>query len=403
MAETFIREAINGSDQGVWGPHELAQDRRSLGDLTAQIYDDSGTLKLSIGKIGFDQGATKGTIEVDAIKTISIAGVSNGNWAKVEAYLSTGTTVVIEATDITGATTSTTLPSDFTTNYDGAKGGFYITATKRCIGLIWKTSGGSLSGVVNCLEGLEAYHGKSEDASFFKLINDDKIQNNNIVVVDDSNAPYTVQPDDSLIVLKASGVTANVTVVLPPIAGVQGKKFYFRNLNTTYKLTIDGDGAETLESCNSFEIFAKYDYTLGFIASTDEWKRTERQFVTIPEDSRNDDWILSAGSAVAWTDVNFSTWVPVGAITIEAKHTIRFTGDGALDTGFASFRIDGSTEADLDKLPKLDIFYTNLGAALLVGQQDSVPLDVNPSTLILEYQVNDADTDVWLNVMGFYI
>lgn len=160
MSNIFIREPLDGGDTGVWATKELPQNRLSIGAKTCQLYDDSGTLKLTVGKIGFDNSSLNGVFEMDTIETISIASVSNSNWAKVEIALS-GTSPVITATNITGATSPGTLPSEFTGAYDPEKGGYYIDSSKRCIGIVWINAGGTLEGIVNADSVIQGYHGYS--------------------------------------------------------------------------------------------------------------------------------------------------------------------------------------------------------------------------------------------------
>ena len=169
MANYFYREAIDGADQGVWADQELPQNRAgSIGQLTAQIYEDTGAIKVRPGVIGLDNSSNKGIIVVDTITTVDISGVSNSNWGKVEVSIS-GTTPSFTAADISGATNPASLPSNFTDAYDSEKGGYYIDATKRCIGLLWKNSGGLLQGVLNVEPFIEGYQGWSttDDANDF--------------------------------------------------------------------------------------------------------------------------------------------------------------------------------------------------------------------------------------------
>lgn len=154
MANTFYREPLDGGDLDNWGRKDQEQPRRSIGEITCKLFDDSGALKLTIGRIGFDNGSNKGTAYIDTETTISLAGVSNSNWALIELSVS-GTTPTIAATDLSGATDESQIYTTFTSFYDPEKGGFYVTATKRVIGLVYKDSGGSLSSILNCGNGEE--------------------------------------------------------------------------------------------------------------------------------------------------------------------------------------------------------------------------------------------------------
>lgn len=166
MSDTFKLEPLVGGDDAVWGDKELSQNRLSLGLTSCLLYDDSGTLKISQGQIGFDDGTNKGVSKVAAVRTISMAGVSSGNWAKIEMTITAGAPV-FSATDILGATTAATIPTEFTGAWDGNKQGYYISATKRCLGLAWKTGAGALSGVINVFPGYKHYRGTSAAANVF--------------------------------------------------------------------------------------------------------------------------------------------------------------------------------------------------------------------------------------------
>lgn len=149
MANSFTRFPVTGGDNGVWGPLLLANLRDLIGLNSCKLYDDSGVLKVSQGKIGINDNTNEGIMTIDTITTISIAGVSNSNWAQIEIGLSGGVPV-FSATDIAGATDSDFLPSTLTDAYSGTKDGFYINATKRTIGAVYKDGSGNLAFVVNC-------------------------------------------------------------------------------------------------------------------------------------------------------------------------------------------------------------------------------------------------------------
>ena len=149
MANYFWKHPVDHGDNNLWGPKaaEIIQSG-GIGANTCYLYDDSGTLKVSTGHIGISDGTVIGCSNIDTVTTISIAGVSNGNWAEV--YMSvSGTSVTFAAIDISGATTETTIPTDFLNAFSTVKNGYYINAARRCIGIIWKTSGGALSHIIN--------------------------------------------------------------------------------------------------------------------------------------------------------------------------------------------------------------------------------------------------------------
>lgn len=184
MANKFYREAVKGSDTGVWADFELPQNRAgSIGQYTPYLYNDSGVLKLTKGRIGYDNSSNKGVIVIDTIPTILLTGVTNQNWAKIEVSVS-GETPSFTAADISGATDPTTLPTGFTGAYDQDKQGFYIETTKRVIGLAWKDSGGNLVGIINVKPFVNGYIGTiddGDDAYYFEAENE--IEKNNLGMV----------------------------------------------------------------------------------------------------------------------------------------------------------------------------------------------------------------------------
>jgi microcystin-dependent protein len=159
---TFQREPIDGGDNAVWGSKELKQNRLSIGNKTAVCYDDSGTLKLTKGRVGIYNDSRYGVSVISSIQTISLSGLTASRWAQIELDTSNNLTI----TSIAAGSDATTLPSEFTSAFDYEKGGYYINSTKRCLALAWIDSGGSLNGIVNTLSDIEGYSGTSESASF---------------------------------------------------------------------------------------------------------------------------------------------------------------------------------------------------------------------------------------------
>jgi hypothetical protein len=149
MADTFWREPINHSDSNVYHDYVMMQLRcGGRGALTAELYNNGGALNLSAGYIGIDDGVTKGTIERTAAGAISFAAITNSHWAKVEATVS-GAIVTYTVTEMADAD-QWTIPATVKAAYNYLKVGYYIDADKRLIGIIYKTSGGTLGRIVNC-------------------------------------------------------------------------------------------------------------------------------------------------------------------------------------------------------------------------------------------------------------
>lgn len=237
MANVFRPEPINKSDLDIWGPKQLQQTRLSYGILTCQCYDDSGTLKMTIGKIGLIDDSVFGVLEIDTITIISIAGITSGNWFKVEANR-TGTTVNIIASDTdTGVDTDASiLPPDFIASYDPEKGGFYIDSNKRCIAVGYVDGSGNLDGIVNALPVTEGYIGFIDDYNnFFNKSIEDRFEKINI------NGNLTIGDGKTN---KEWVFKGNYTVTLPTVADNVGVRKRFVN-GGTYASSIDGEGAET--------------------------------------------------------------------------------------------------------------------------------------------------------------
>ena len=148
MANAFQRFPQVGGDINIGGDYNEFQLESLLGVITSQLYNDGGALKLKVGRIGIDNGTTKGAAILDTVETIDLSGVSNETWAKIEMAIS-GTAPVFTAADIAGATDPAEAPATFKNSYNGLKGGFYIDTAKRCIGLAWKNSSGVLLAIIN--------------------------------------------------------------------------------------------------------------------------------------------------------------------------------------------------------------------------------------------------------------
>ena len=66
MANRAVREPRTGHDDGTWAQYDLAHKRLTLAQNTCHLYDDAGTLKISKGKIGFDDGTNKCIFEISS-------------------------------------------------------------------------------------------------------------------------------------------------------------------------------------------------------------------------------------------------------------------------------------------------------------------------------------------------
>ena len=151
MADTFYHEPNVGSDANIWGPYMLMQARvGGRGGLSMELLNTGGALHLSAGYAGIDDGTVKGTVERTADAALSLAGVSAGNWAAIELSIVAGVPTYT-ISDIAGGDDEWTIPASVKVAYDYMKGGYYLIASKRLIGIAFKTAfAGVLSRVVNC-------------------------------------------------------------------------------------------------------------------------------------------------------------------------------------------------------------------------------------------------------------
>jgi hypothetical protein len=149
MAESFSRKPIPGGDLDAWATYNDTEHLRSYGINTAYLFSDAGTLKLSPGQIGINNGTLKGTITITANYSFSLVGLTASRWAQIELVVA-GAVVTPSIASIAAGSDAKVLPTAFTGSYNGQKGGFYINATKRCIGLVWINAGGALEGIITC-------------------------------------------------------------------------------------------------------------------------------------------------------------------------------------------------------------------------------------------------------------
>jgi len=157
MANVFWRKPISGGDENNWDQYNDAHILEAIGECNVTIYDNGGTLTISKGRIGINDGTNQGVAILDTEETPSIAGIANSHWAEVYMTVSAGSVsfTVLQMAD----TDPSIIPSTFTGAYNPEKGGYYIVATRRCIALIWKGSGGNLDGIINVLNNSKGYNG----------------------------------------------------------------------------------------------------------------------------------------------------------------------------------------------------------------------------------------------------
>lgn len=161
MANNFVALSVVGGSLNTWGTtlNTLIQ-AGGIGALTAELYNDSGTLKLSKGKVGINNGVATGigVCIIDTITTISTAGMTAGLWHAIEISVS-GTAVTIEITPIVGASDESVIDAATKAAYDYEKTGYYLTASKRLIGVVFLRAALALGRIVNCESGKLGFKG----------------------------------------------------------------------------------------------------------------------------------------------------------------------------------------------------------------------------------------------------
>jgi hypothetical protein len=214
MADVAVRQALDGGDEDIWAAFEQAHNHLSIGVNTRRLYLDAATLYLSAGMLGLYNGSQYYSISNAAARSIAVAALTASCWARVELSVAAGV-VVTEITSIAGETDPAVLPVSYTGAYVGAKGGHYITATKRCIGIVWINAAGAVEGIVNgigCCDGYSGYS-TSDDA-------DDYIYNFS-KTNDEMDRVPKIDPTDGMVIdfpITSSGAIASTHSVGIPVA-----------------------------------------------------------------------------------------------------------------------------------------------------------------------------------------
>ncbi len=151
----FTREPVNHGDAGVYHDYVMAQMRRGgEGGLSCELYNNAGALYLSKGSFGIYDSATpaRGACNVTTEGEIDKSGGTAGAWHAVEVSVS-GTAGTPTITAIAGATDESTIPASVKAAYQYDKQGYYLTTSKRLLGIVFLRAALALGRIVNCESG----------------------------------------------------------------------------------------------------------------------------------------------------------------------------------------------------------------------------------------------------------
>lgn len=159
---TFTREPVTGGDLGAWAPYLIAQTRGGgLGALSLELYDNGGDLNMREGFAGINDGVTRGMIECTTEGTIDTVGMTANNWHQVEMSVS-GASVTLSISAIAGETDESLIPTTVKAAYNAAKQGYYMTASKRLVGVVFLRTALALGTIINCEHGKRGFKDLNE-------------------------------------------------------------------------------------------------------------------------------------------------------------------------------------------------------------------------------------------------
>lgn len=249
---TYQREPLIGGDSEIWGSKELSQNRVSIGAITATLYNDSGVLKITPGKLGINTGSSYGIVDISTVETIDFSSITNSRWFYVECTV-TSDTATFSTVEISAGQNPAVIPDTFKDSYDPEKGGFYITSSRRVIGLGWKSAGGDLEGIVNVIPFVKGWSGISQSND----TND--IEYNHFQYIETFTSPVllasgTITIPDLIEDLKIvfSGLSGDSDCNLPTAADNQGRTITIINQDSTpYRVDVNTESGETINGSNT--------------------------------------------------------------------------------------------------------------------------------------------------------
>lgn len=213
---------------------------QAYGINTCKLYDDSGTLKMTIGFINLDNGSGNELVYYDSVETISITGITNSRWFTVE-LSRVGDVPTLTAVELATDTNPYELPASIDSYYDPEKGGYYRVGTARIVGFGWKATGGTLAGILNVDSIVEGYAGYSTGEVIGHIYEWDKKNEDikdrsssyigKLYLLDDTERPTGW-------ILSAGNDTTWTDIIFTPYVPVGVRAVYIKGLSR-----FDGDGA----------------------------------------------------------------------------------------------------------------------------------------------------------------
>jgi hypothetical protein len=163
---TYTREPAAFGDNGAWAPYLIAQTRAGgLGALSLELYNNGGALNMREGFAGIDDGVTRGVIECTTDGDIDTAGMTANCWHQVELSI-VGIAATLTIAAIAGATDESLIPTTVKAAYDASKQGYYMTASKRLVGVVFLRTALALGRVVNCEHVKRGFRGVTEIVNY---------------------------------------------------------------------------------------------------------------------------------------------------------------------------------------------------------------------------------------------
>ena len=169
---------------------------------------------------------------------------------------------------------------------------------------------------------------------------------------------------------------------------IRGHKIFANDVTVKGKLRLEGEITRTRTA--GFKLDMSADVDVGTLKLISEASRPG--------------WVLSAGTAAAYTDVNFGPYRPTGTKALYLMWALLWTGNGAEDYACVLLRKNGSAVNDDSKLVRCDDGLTNLGSGLqrIVSGTAIVECDTSG---IVEYGFTTVPTtrQFYLTILGYYL